>query len=73
MKHSLALSRCYRLKVHRKNVNYKGYIHHATKDDRQYESKSDKSDHVALHNLGRMHSGFIEFTATVARGMSLRM
>jgi len=37
------------IKVHRKNVNYKGYIHHATKDDPQYEIKSDKSDHVALH------------------------
>jgi hypothetical protein len=37
------------LKVHRKNVNYKGYIHHATKDDPQYEIKSDKTDHVAMH------------------------
>jgi DUF2945 family protein len=37
------------VKVHRKNVNYKGYIHHATKDDPQYEIKSDKTDHVAMH------------------------
>jgi hypothetical protein len=37
------------IRVHRRNVNYKGYIHHATKDDPQYEIKSDKSDHVALH------------------------
>ncbi|HLL26093.1 MAG TPA: DUF2945 domain-containing protein [Xanthobacteraceae bacterium] len=36
-------------KVHRTNVNYKGYIHHASKDEPQYEIKSDKTDHVALH------------------------
>jgi Hypervirulence associated proteins TUDOR domain len=29
------------IKVHRKDVNYKGYVHHATKDDPQYEIKSD--------------------------------
>ena len=37
------------LRVHRKNVNYKGYIHHASPDDPQYEIKSDKTEHVALH------------------------
>ena len=37
------------VKVHTKNVNYKGYVHHASKDDPQYEIKSDKTDHVALH------------------------
>jgi Hypervirulence associated proteins TUDOR domain len=37
------------IKVHRKNVDYKGYVHHASKDDPQYEIKSDKTDHVALH------------------------
>lgn len=37
------------VKVHRKNVNYKGYVHHASKDEPQYEIKSDKTDHVALH------------------------
>jgi Hypervirulence associated proteins TUDOR domain len=37
------------VKVHRKNVNWKGYIHHASRDDPQYEIKSDKTDHVALH------------------------
>jgi hypothetical protein len=37
------------IRVHRKDVNYKGYIHHASKDDPQYEIKSDKTDHVALH------------------------
>jgi Hypervirulence associated proteins TUDOR domain len=37
------------IKVHKKNVTYKGYVHHASKDDPQYEIESDKTDHVALH------------------------
>lgn len=37
------------LRVHTKDVDYKGYVHHATADDPQYEIKSDKTDHVALH------------------------
>lgn len=38
------------IKVHTKNFNYKGYTHHATTDDPQYEIKSDKTDHIAAHN-----------------------
>ncbi len=37
------------VRVHTKNVDYKGYVHHANVEDPQYEIKSDKSDHVALH------------------------
>jgi hypothetical protein len=37
------------VKVHTTNVNHKGYVHHASKDDPQYEIKSDKTDHIALH------------------------
>jgi hypothetical protein len=37
------------VKVHRRNVTYKGYVHHASRDEPQYEIKSDKTDHVALH------------------------
>jgi Hypervirulence associated proteins TUDOR domain len=37
------------VKVHRKNVTYKGYVRHASKEDPQYEIKSDKTDHVAMH------------------------
>ena len=37
------------VKVHTKDVNYKGYIHHASRDEPQYEIKSNKTDHVALH------------------------
>jgi hypothetical protein len=37
------------VKVHAKDVDWKGYVHHASKEDPQYEIKSDKTDHVALH------------------------
>ncbi len=37
------------VRVHTTEVNYKGYLHHASKDDPQYEIKSDTTDHIALH------------------------
>jgi hypothetical protein len=37
------------IRVHTKDVDYKGYVHHASKEEPQYEIKSDKTDHVALH------------------------
>lgn len=37
------------LRVHTKDVNWKGYVHHASRDDPQYEIRSDRTDHVALH------------------------
>ena len=37
------------IKVHTKDVHYKGYTHHASKDDPQYEIKSSKTDHIAMH------------------------
>ena len=42
------------VKVHAKNVNYKGYVHHASRDDPQYEIKSDRTDHIALHKGGAL-------------------
>jgi hypothetical protein len=36
-------------KVHTKDSKYKGYTRHASKDDPQYEIKSDKTDHIAMH------------------------
>lgn len=35
--------------IHTRDFNYKGYLHHASKDDPQYEIKSDKTDHIAAH------------------------
>jgi hypothetical protein len=37
------------VKVHTRDVNFKGYIHHASDNDPQYEIKSDKTEHVAMH------------------------
>jgi hypothetical protein len=41
-------------KVHTKDLNYKGYTHHASKDEPQYEIESDKTDHVALHKASAL-------------------
>lgn len=37
------------IRVHTKDFNYKGYIHHASKTDPQYEIRSNKTDHIAAH------------------------
>lgn len=31
------------------DTRFKGYVHHASKDEPQYIIKSDKTDHVAIH------------------------
>jgi hypothetical protein len=41
--------------VHKKDTDYKGYTHHASADDPQYEIKSDKTDHVAMHTGSTLH------------------
>ena len=35
--------------VHTSDFSYKGYTHHASEGDPQYEIKSDKTDHIAAH------------------------
>jgi hypothetical protein len=37
------------IKVHTRDFDYKGHTHRASKDEPQYEIKSDKTDHVAAH------------------------
>jgi hypothetical protein len=37
------------IKVHTRNTDYNGHTHHASPDDPQYEIKSDKTDHIAMH------------------------
>lgn len=37
------------IKVHTRDVDYKGYTHHADQDKPQYEIKSHKTDHIAMH------------------------
>jgi len=35
--------------VHSSDFDYKGYTHHASEAEPQYEIKSDRSDHIAAH------------------------
>ncbi len=40
--------------IHRRDFDYKGHTHRASDDDPQYEIKSDKTDHVAVHKTGAL-------------------
>lgn len=42
------------IRVHRRDVQYKGYKHHASEAAPQYEIKRDKSDHVAMHKASAL-------------------
>ena len=42
------------IEVHHKDLQYKGYTHHASPEDPQYEIKSDKTDHIALHKASAL-------------------
>ena len=42
------------IRVHTMDFDYKGYRHHASKEDPQYEIKSDKTDHIAAHKGGAL-------------------
>ena len=35
--------------IHTEDFDYKGYRHHASAAEPQYEIKSDKTDHIAAH------------------------
>jgi hypothetical protein len=37
------------IKLHTRDTDYKGYLHHASDDEPQYEIKSDRTEHVAMH------------------------
>jgi hypothetical protein len=37
------------LKVHTADFDWKGYRRHASRNEPQYEIKSDKTDHIAMH------------------------
>ena len=46
------------IKVHMRDTDDKGYTHHASADEPQYEIKSDKTNHIAIHKgeaLKRTH------------------
>ncbi len=40
------------VKVHTADVDYKGHTHHASEEEPQYEIRSDRTDHVAMHKGG---------------------
>lgn len=37
------------IKKHTQNVKFKGYVRHCTENHPQYEIRSDKTDHIAMH------------------------
>jgi hypothetical protein len=42
------------------DIVFKGYVHHASKEEPQYIIKSDKTDHIAIHKgraLKRVKAG----------------
>jgi hypothetical protein len=43
------------IKVHTRDTQYKGHTHRCSETDPQYEIKSDKSDHIALHKGAALH------------------
>ena len=43
------------IKIHTSDFDYKGYTHHASPEEPQYEIKSDKSDHIAHTKEKRLH------------------
>lgn len=42
------------IKVHTSNVEFKGYTHHASEVDPQYEIKSSKTEHIAMHKASAL-------------------
>ena len=43
------------IKVHTRDTEYKGHRRRASKDEPQYEIKSDKTDHIAMHKGSALH------------------
>lgn len=37
------------IKIHTCDFDFKGYTHHATNENPQYEIKSNKTNHIAAH------------------------
>ncbi|HWU68412.1 MAG TPA: DUF2945 domain-containing protein [Stenotrophobium sp.] len=43
------------IKVHTQDTDFKGYTHHASAEAPQYEIKSDKTEHIAIHKGTALH------------------
>ena len=42
------------VKIHIRNFGYKGYTHHAIKEDPRCEIKSNKTEHIAVHKTSAL-------------------
>ena len=42
------------VKVHTRDTQYKGYTRHCSLDEPQYEIRSDRTEHVAMHKGGAL-------------------
>ncbi|MBV2207134.1 MAG: DUF2945 domain-containing protein [Pseudomonas sp.] len=42
------------IKVHTADTQYKGHTRRASPEEPQYEIKSDKTDHIAMHKSGAL-------------------
>jgi hypothetical protein len=43
------------IKIHTRDTEYKGHPRHCSEDDPQYEIKSDKTEHIAMHKGAAIH------------------
>ena len=43
------------IKVHTRETEYKGHPRHASVDKPQYQIKSDKPEHIAMHKGSALH------------------
>jgi hypothetical protein len=43
------------IRVHKKDTEYKGHTRHASPQAPQYEIKSDKTEHIAMHKGSALH------------------
>jgi len=43
------------IKIHTRDMEYKGHVHHASKYEPQYEIQSDTTDHIAMHKGPVLH------------------
>jgi hypothetical protein len=43
------------IKVHTRETEYKGHRRHASQAEPQYEIRSDKTEHIAMHKGSALH------------------
>lgn len=43
------------IRIHTRDTEYKGHPRHASEEEPQYEIRSDKTDHIAMHKGPALH------------------